>query len=365
MIVFFTYRVALATWAERGILERETELYRRLAPHVGGVAFVTYGPDDAALAPRVAPIAVLPRPATLGEAAASLLAPWLHRRAIRGARVLRTHQASGAWTAVLAKWLWRKPLIVRCGYPWSFNYARESPSAWRRRAVRLAERLAVRAADRVIVTTARGAEYLCAAHGLDRARVRIVPNFVDTRRFAPDPAAAPEKGLVVAVGRLTPEKDLGLLLEAIGRVRGARLLLVGDGPERAWLERRARAVGAPLELAGTVANDRLPAILNRAEVFAITSRYEGQPKALLEAMACGLAVVGTDAPGIRDVVRPGETGWLAPANAESVAAALTAALDDQAARARAGRAARAEVERRYALEAVVQQELAVVRELSA
>src|SRR5688500_16623123 len=115
MIVFFTYGVSLQTWVERGIASRETDVYRRLLPRLGPVTFLTYGTGDAALEPALGGIHILPRPARLGVAATSLLAPWVYRREMRAAALFKTNQASGAWTAVIAKRLLRQPLIVRCG----------------------------------------------------------------------------------------------------------------------------------------------------------------------------------------------------------------------------------------------------------
>jgi glycosyltransferase involved in cell wall biosynthesis len=364
VIVFFTYRMSLATWADRGILERELQVYRPLLARVGGVTFVTYGEGDGVFEPRLDGIRVLPRPPRLRPAALSLLAPWIYRRHIRAAAVLKTNQASGAWTAVLAKWLHGTPLVVRCGFPWSFNYERESSSRVRRLAVRLLERLAVRAADRVVVTSEEGGDYLVARHGLDRRRLRVVPNAIDVERFAPAPAALRETGLIAYVGRLAPEKRLDVLVAAAATVPGARLLLIGDGPEREGLAQRAAAGGVPLELAGTVPNATLPRWLARAETFVLPSAYEGQPKALLEAMACGLPVVGSDVAGIREIVRHGETGWLAPAgDVGALAGALRTLSTDAVLRERLGLAGRAEVTRRHALEAVVERELAVLAEV--
>jgi glycosyltransferase involved in cell wall biosynthesis len=363
VILFFTYGVSIGTWRERGILQRETEVYRRLLPRAGGVAFVTYGAADAAFESLLGGIRVLPRPPRLGIAAMSVLAPWIYRREIRAAAVLKTNQASGAWTAVIAKRLFGKPLIVRCGYPWSFSDARESRRGWRRLLVRRLERLAVRAADRVVVTSAGTGEYLVREHEIPVSRVRVVPNAIDVKLFSPDPGVPREPGLVVFVGRLAAEKNLASLVEAIAGVPGAWLRLVGDGPERAGLVERARRAGSRVELMGPVPNETLPRLLNQATAFALPSRYEGQPKALLEAMACALPVVAADVPGVRECVRHGETGWLCPPDADGFREAIAAVLADAALRERLGRAARADVERRHSVEAVAESELAVIREL--
>jgi glycosyltransferase involved in cell wall biosynthesis len=145
--------------------------------------------------------------------------------------------------------------------------------------------------------------------GFDECRVRCVPNYIDTNLFSPGSTVDAAVD-VLAVGRLHAEKRLRLLLEAISKIPGAGLTLVGDGPERATLEREARRLGVPLTLRGRVSNEALPDLYRRCRVFAITSVREGNPKSLLEAMACGAACVGTSKPGIIDVITNGRTGLL-------------------------------------------------------
>jgi glycosyltransferase involved in cell wall biosynthesis len=366
LVLFFTYRVSLATWAARGLLDREVELYRRLLPALGPVTFVTYGgPDDRGLGAPLAGIRVLPNRWGLPAPLMSLLAPLLYRREIGEAAVLKTNQASGAWTAVLAKWLTGRPLLVRCGYVWSVNHARESRSAWRSRLVFRLERAALRAADRVAVTSEAAREYLLGAHGLDPARVLVVPNHVDTERFAPGPAAAREPGLVGFVGRLAPEKNVESLVRAAAGVPRARLIVAGDGPLRPALTALARELGLAAEFPGSIPNERLPALLGRLSVFVLPSRYEWSPKSLLEAMAAGVPVLAADVPGIRDLVCHGETGWLAPGDPDGLRDGLARLLGDAALRARLGEAGRRHVLLHHATERVVERERALLLAMAA
>jgi glycosyltransferase involved in cell wall biosynthesis len=136
-------------------------------------------------------------------------------------------------------------------------------------------------------------------------------------------------GLPVAgtVGRLETQKAQDVLLRAFAEVRrdglDARLLLVGDGRERGNLTRLAAAlgVGDAVHFAGTRRD--LPTVFAALDVFALPSRWEGTPLALIAAMAAGLPVIATPVGGVPDVVRDGETGRLVPADD---VAALTAAL---------------------------------------
>jgi glycosyltransferase involved in cell wall biosynthesis len=357
LVVFFSYRVSLATWATRGLLDREVDIYRRLLPAVGPVTFVTYGGrDDERWAERLGGIRVLSNRWGLSAALMSLLAPVLYRREIARAAVLKTNQASGAWTAVLAKWLTGRPLVVRCGYVWSVNHARESRRAWRSRLVFRLERLAVRAADLVIVTSEAARDHLVRAHRLRAARVTVIPNHVDTERFKPGLSIAREPGAIGFVGRLAREKNVAALIHAMAGLPGSRLIVAGDGRLRAELENLAHRLGVKAEFLGAIPNTELPGLLARVSVFALPSLYEWAPKSLLEAMAAGVPVVAADVPGIRDVVRHGETGWLTATDAGALRASLERVLGDAALRGRLADAARRHVVQHHSTERVVEQE---------
>jgi glycosyltransferase involved in cell wall biosynthesis len=142
------------------------------------------------------------------------------------------------------------------------------------------------------------------------------------------------------------------------------LWLVGSGPSREDLRRQAEACGARVRFLGTRRNAELPAILAECAAFVLPSRVEGHPKALIEAMACGRAVVGSDVPGIRDVIVPRETGLLCGTSPESIRAALRELLADAALRARLGAAARAWALAHVSLEGAVEAELDLLSELA-
>ena len=119
-----------------------------------------------------------------------------------------------------------------------------------------------------------------------------------------------------------------------------------------------------MKFLGTKANDELPAIYAECDIFVLPSLYEGHPKALLEAMSCGMAVVGAEVPGIAEVIEDGETGALCGTDATSIRATLSGLARDSDRRARLGAGARRYIERTLSLDLTVDRELALLERVA-
>jgi glycosyltransferase involved in cell wall biosynthesis len=200
-------------------------------------------------------------------------------------------------------------------------------------------------------------------------RIITVPNGIDmadetvvtAARLAAREAVGGAAGFVwICVGRLVPEKGQSMLVEALAQVRKghpeARLAIVGDGPERPRVER----VVASLGLGGAVyvlgQRDDVAALLAVADAFVMASRWEGLPMVLLEAAAQGLPIVATDVGGNRDIARPELGAILCEPTVLSLSQSMTSMLESEPdARARIGRALRANVQEKFDLDRVVDQ----------
>lgn len=183
------------------------------------------------------------------------------------------------------------------------------------------------------------------------ARTVVIANAVDV---AAAPLARPGDGppVVVSVGRLQHPKDSATLLRAAARLGGRdwRLELVGDGPDRPALESLHRELGLEGRVRFAGERDDVPELLSRAAVFVLSSRSEGMPLSVLEAMAAGLPVVASRVGGIPEQVADGVTGLLVPVgDAERLAEALRRLLDDPELRRSLGSAGRTRAEERFDL----------------
>ena len=234
---------------------------------------------------------------------------------------------------------------------------------WQRTAFSLATRAGYRMADAIVTTSKGVADDLVSEFGVGASRIRVVHNPVDLVGIA---AAAAEPldadhercwspRAIVAAGRLADAKNYPLLIDALFELRRrvpARLFILGQGDgEHALREQIAR-----LNLADAVVLcgfQRNPwKYIGRADVFALSSRYEGFGNVLVEAMACGVPVVATSSPGTREIVTPGVDGLLVDRHEPAAfAAALERLLTDAPLRERMSQAARRAAER-FALPAI-------------
>jgi glycosyltransferase involved in cell wall biosynthesis len=368
LVLFFTYGVSLRNWAESGLLEREIALYRELAKRAVEVTFVTYGDEsDHAYAEAVAPIKIVPFYALTAKPRSrcmallrSCLLPRQISELIASADVLKTNQMNGSWVAILAKRKHRKKLVLRYGFDfhrflcWQ-GFARSL--TW---PAKLLSKTAYRYADAAIVTTRDMAEYATSNYKADPEKIYVIPNFINTELFKP--LETPRRDRVLYIGRLSPQKNVRMLLDAVSQTTYG-LDIIGQGPLYDELQRYAEAERVDVAFLGMYPNSELPGRINRYAVFVLPSHYEGHPKTLLEAMSCGVAAIGTDVPGIREIVRHEDTGLLCGRDVRALRTSIVRLMEDEELRRRLGRNARQYVVEHCDCRAVADNEFAIYRSL--
>jgi glycosyltransferase involved in cell wall biosynthesis len=215
------------------------------------------------------------------------------------------------------------------------------------------------AADVVVVPSESVARAAQEWAGIPRSKIVVIPNAVDAREFDSMRYGRPARATfeVGFIGRLDPIKCVPDLVEAVSRLKGlVHLSVFGEGPDRTRIENRIAqlGIGHLVTLHGAVA--RPQEALSQIDLLVLPSAAEGMPMVPIEAMAAGVPVLGTDVPGIRDVVKDGLTGLLTPpASPPRLAEAIKRLVHDAALRQRLVKNAAREVRERFSWDQVIRQ----------
>jgi glycosyltransferase involved in cell wall biosynthesis len=337
-------------------------VYRRLAEIGWHVTIISYGgASEASFADRLPGIRILSNSLGMPVRQYEGAAAWLHADTLRRSDVIKSYQVDGAETAHHAARLWAKPFVARCGYLISDFAQRSHAGEFKLGRARRIEATIFQGADRAVVTTPWMQDYIASRYQVAVEKIRVVPNYVRTDRFYPDAASA-VPGRLVFVGRLETQKNPLALVDACAGL-DVELAMVGMGSLAPAIATRAKQVGVNVHLLGVRSHDELPDLLRQGSLFVLPSSYEGHPKAVIEAMACGLPVLVGNVTGNSDLIEHGKTGWLCDTNADAIRAAMALLLGNPTLRAELGRNARRLVLEKYSFEQVVNLERTMLEEL--
>ncbi len=358
--LFFTRGVSLRTWDMVGNLDREIAVYLRMIEDGNRVSFFTYGDSgDLRYLDRLGGIGICcnEHGQELGQYESDLAR--IHADTCESLDIIKTNQTYGSELALDVATKFGKPLVARCGYMWSRNCQLEHgiDAEVTREALRV-ENKVFTAADRVFVTTqTMRQDVLSRISGLEN-KVVVIPNYVDTEVFRSIDVPLCTDTLIF-VGRIAREKNLEALFEAV-RPLDVKLRIIGEGRLRPLLQEKYSDLGDKLVWEGGVPNSELPRHINEAKAFILPSFYEGHPKALIEAMACAIPVIGCDSPGIREIIQDGCNGLLCSTDSNSLRNAIIRVLKDEEMAKSISSCARSYVVENYSLESVGRLELTIM-----
>jgi sugar transferase (PEP-CTERM/EpsH1 system associated) len=289
----------------------------------------------------------------------------------RLARIMREYRPHvvhsrnwGAIEAIPAARLARVPVAIHSEHGYEVDMLAGLPT--RRRIIR---RIAYAAADAVFTVTEELRDYHARQAWISAARIRVLPNGVDTSRFARRSGAreefrgrlglSPESVVLGSVGRMVPIKDHKTLLQAaeplIGRGLPVQLLLVGSGPELSKHQEFVRAspiLSGRTRFVGSTAE--VPSLLSAMDVFVLPSLSEGMSNTILEAMASSLPVVATNVGGNPELVEDERSGLLfQPGDVTGLKDRLERLVRDPGARQELGESARKRAVHHFSLERMI------------
>jgi glycosyltransferase involved in cell wall biosynthesis len=276
-------------------------------------------------------------------------ARWLRQNQIQ---ILNTHSSRDGWLLGIAGRLACVPFIIRTRHI-DVNYPNR----------RLSRHAYVTLADHVLTTSEKIRKHFQEMFGLPDDRVSTVPTGIDLELFSPAGAKAQfssnDKPLVGMISVLRSWKGHATFLEAAAQLKASgfdgRFVIVGDGPVRSQIEQKIIELNLGNVVTLTGHREDVPEILRALDALVIPSmEHEGIPQIGLQALACKTPVIGSDAGGIPEIIRDGETGRIFPAqDAHALAAAIRETLaEPDKTRTRCERG-RAMVETEYSLDAML------------
>lgn len=374
VLLLSTYGVSLKLWEKLGLIDREISLYKQLLNKGVEFKLLTYGDNkDLEYNHLLNNISILPINKYINSRSSilslfkSFLIPIKLKGVFKEIDIIKTNQVDGWWISLLAKFLYKKKIIIRAGYGWLGNYISRAKIHRNMSYLKyifnyififLFEYLAYRLADEIISTNKSDIQFMIKKFKLKkkiRKKIHLIPNFIDTNIFKPLELEK-KNNHILFIGRLSLEKNLFNLFEAFKDLKNYTLHIIGIGPLKEELIVKAKEFGIKVNLLGKYPNNLLPEIINQYDLFILPSFYEGNPKVLLEAMSCGIACIGTNVRGINNIIKHNENGYLSEIYPSSIRNAILTLENDAVIREKLGKNARKFIINNYSLELVVNKE---------
>jgi glycosyltransferase involved in cell wall biosynthesis len=290
--------------------------------------------------------------------------PLIHRREFKKCSLLRVMQAYGSIPAIISKILYKTPFVVTYGYRY-FENAKTNRMKFRPYLFKWRALSGIKHASKVIITSHKMYEYVNTF--VPKHLLYYSPNGVDTNLFSPAPSLLRQQiKTILFVGRLAPDKNLIALIDAIKLIScpNVKLIIVGDGKMKPILVEHASNLGSQIKFMGTVPNNQLPDLYRTCDIFILPSFGEGHPKALLEAMSCGAPCIGSDVPGIQNLITDGVTGLLCKQSKDDIAAKINALFENPDLARHLGEMAREYVVKNFDINQIMSKEISMLKEVT-
>ena len=315
--LFFTYGISLSTWERSGFLSREISYYSELASHGVAVQFLTFGElDDFNYKDLMPDIKIIPIYSKFSKPKNKLIRflqsffiPLYFKEELKSSDIFKTNQMWGSWVPLIAKLLYRKRLFTRVGYDLHKNSLLDNTKKIKLLFISLLSKVTYKISDFTWVPTEEIKLFIIKKHGLQDKNILVSPNWIDTDLFRLMPSEKIFDNRILFIGRLSKEKNIPLLLKAL-KDSHIGLDIIGAGQEENYLKSLAHDLMIDTKFLGKVSNNDMPKYINRYKIYVLCSDFEGNPKTLLEAMSCQRAVIGTNKPGIQNLIINNVNGLL-------------------------------------------------------
>ncbi len=310
--------MSLVGWDRSGILKREIALYKRLVSKGHDISFITYGNnEDLNYIHQLGGIKILCNKWGLPKNIYNKYLHIIHRKYLKSCNIIKTNQMFGADIALKSAKYYKKPLINRMGYLLSdaVNELTEFNS-FKKNEVSDMQASVFQSAKRIVVTTILIAEKIRSTYKNISTKLEVIPNYVDIDIFHPNPEVEIRYDIIF-IGRIANQKNIYNLLRAVYK-ENLKILIIGLGPLKEKLVHEFRDKKENIFWLDNVKNQEIPNYMNKSKLFVLPSLYEGHPKALIEAMSCGMTVIASNVQGNSEIINDGKNGFLCDTSIVSI-----------------------------------------------
>lgn len=295
------------------------------------------------------------------------LMPFLHFRDFKKCNALRVRQMTGCLPAVIAKFIFGKPVLSTYGYDY-FLFAKESGKKYSIPFIKITELIGLWFSDIVIVTNKEMHDKVVKI--INKKKVRLIPNGVDVTKFKikNEKLKINKKREInlLSVGRLVKQKNFSNLVKAVGELSKKykiKLILVGWGPKEKELKSLAGKLKVNLQVILRKSYYQMPAVYQQADIFVLPSFYEGSPKVLLEAMACGLPCIASSKDFAKFIINNNKNGLLCKTNEKDICKKIKSLINNKKFAKDLGKNARSTIKEKFNNENLIYEEISLLKKL--
>jgi len=316
VIIFFTYGISLSDWNNTGLLEREVRLYNHLYKTYGvKFVFVTFGDEsDLNILDSSSPIKIVPLYKYFKKSSNSYLNMLnsltygfrLKKLVDIDNNILKTNQLWGAWIPLLIKIINKNKLIIRTGFNLLGFKRNEGVPKIKLIFYKLLTKFSLKISDKFFVTSSHDLHDIKKEFSFKEDKIVLIENWVEKN----SPYNNKREGSkLVSVGRLENQKNYEYLIQSFSN-SNKEIDIIGEGSKKKELAKLAKNLNTNVNFLGKIDNNELISKLLNYKFFISSTLYEGNPKAILEAMSAGCVVIAPNVPGVSEIIKHNHTGIL-------------------------------------------------------
>tara|TARA_A100001011_G_scaffold93198_2_gene98007 strand:- start:2477 stop:3604 length:1128 start_codon:yes stop_codon:yes gene_type:complete len=313
IILFFTYDISLKDWETSGLLDRELKFYESLnKKYSTKFKFITYGDHEDRNLINLPFIEIIPVYESIKYSKnkyirfiKSFLIPYRFANELKDSEIIKTNQLLGSWVAIISKLKFEKKLIIRTGYDLVEFTKKNNKSSFKILVYSLLTKMSLRYCDLYLVSSMSDMSLVQRMSKKFKRKVHLRPNWVEISKN--NSFDKRKENFAISVGRLEKQKNFSQLISFLEN-SNLNIDIYGAGTMKSKLINEAKIKNVKLSIYEPIPNKELLNKLKNYKFFISTSLFEGNPKAILEAMASGCVVLTKKNRNVEEIIKDNFNG---------------------------------------------------------